>query len=91
MARTQSDAFEEVIRRAAEIEYDEGNPKEIFDRIGLRPFLNLELEKLGREREEENFAKTSILRVQPSGHFSTCPAIAAKEYAIWLKKNGIEL
>ena len=37
MARTREDAFEEVIRKAAEIEFDEGNPKEIFDRIGLRP------------------------------------------------------
>jgi len=55
MARTRirTVEFEEVIRKAAEIEYDEGNPKEIFDRIGLRPFLNLELEKLGREREED--------------------------------------
>tara|TARA_R110000824_G_scaffold14554_2_gene61833 strand:- start:62 stop:280 length:219 start_codon:yes stop_codon:yes gene_type:complete len=42
--------FEEVIRKAAEIEFDEGNPKEIFDRIGLRPFLNLELEKLKLEK-----------------------------------------
>jgi len=53
MAQTQSDAFEDVIRKAAEIEFDEGNPKEIFDRIGLRPFINLELEKLGREREKD--------------------------------------
>ena len=43
--------FEEVIRKAAEIEFDEGNPKEIFDRIGLRPYINAELgRRIKRER-----------------------------------------
>ena len=39
MARTREDHFEDIIRKAAEIEIDEGNPRELFDRIGLRPFI----------------------------------------------------
>lgn len=36
------DAWNIVIRKAAEIELDEGNPRELFDRIGLRPFIQEE-------------------------------------------------
>ena len=66
MSRTQSDvlhramkyaytefrglSFEEVVRKAAEIEFDEGNPREIFDRIGLRPYINAKLEEIRVER-----------------------------------------
>ena len=57
MARTREDAFEEVIRKAAEIEFDEGNPKEIFDRIGLRPYINAELGAIRRERGERLYEK----------------------------------
>ena len=52
MSRTQSEVFEDfedVVRKAAEIEFDEGNPKEIFDRIGLRPYINAEREKMRHE------------------------------------------
>jgi hypothetical protein len=49
MSRTQSDVFEDVVRKAAEIEFDEGNPREIFDRIGLRPYINAELEEMRHE------------------------------------------
>tara|TARA_Y100000593_G_scaffold83289_1_gene156847 strand:+ start:207 stop:386 length:180 start_codon:yes stop_codon:yes gene_type:complete len=56
MSRTQSDVFEDVVRKAAEIEFDEGNPREIFDRIGLRPYINAELEELRRECEEADKA-----------------------------------
>ena len=50
MSRTQSDVFEDVVRKAAEIEFDEGNPREIFDRIGLRPYINDKLEEIRVER-----------------------------------------
>lgn len=53
MARTREDAFEEVIRKAAEIEFDEGNPKEIFDRIGLRPYINAQNGILDKAEVEE--------------------------------------
>ena len=53
MARTREDAFEEVIRKAAEIEFDEGNPKEVFDRIGLRPYINAQNGILDKAEVEE--------------------------------------
>ena len=36
------DAWNMVIRKAAEIEVDEGNPRELFDTIGIRPFIEQE-------------------------------------------------
>ena len=53
MARTREDAFEEVIRKAAEIAFDEGKPKEVFDRIGLRPYINAQNGILDKAEVEE--------------------------------------
>ena len=50
------DAWNMVIRKAAEIEVDEGNPRELFDTIGIRPFIEQETHQCGCSRRSSGIS-----------------------------------